>query len=322
MRRSIDIVVLVAALGVAGYWGYFHQEEVRVIAHQLKAKVFPCRSPITYSLGSIDKRFGISEKSLVADLVEAESIWEKSSDKDLFEYAVSGGDVTVNLVYDERQASTDRLQDVGIQIDRSKSTYDTLKQKYDSLSALVEAQQAQYQRDAAAYKIHESAYNAEVASWNTRGGAPPRVYEQLEQKKAVLQREVEELNMVQGQLNSNIQTLNALATTLNQLIVQLNLNVEQYNQAGAAQGEFEEGVYESSAGKQKIDIYEYSSRSALVRVLAHEMGHVLGVEHVADPEAIMYKINQGKNMRLAQDDITALNAQCSSGSFQGSWSIR
>jgi len=50
-------------------------------------------------------------------------------------------------------------------------------------------------------------------------------------------------------------------------------------------------------------------------VLAHEMGHALGLEHVADAQAIMYKINQGKRLSLTEDDIAALNAQCASGFF-------
>ena len=315
MRRIGDLILLLIVVGVGGYFAYNHQEELHVVVAQIKAKVLPCRSPITYSLGTVDKQFGISEKSLVTILSESVGIWDKGSDKDLFEYKVTGGDVTVNLVYDQRQQSTDRLKEAGMQIDSSKSSYDELKQKYDSLSQLVESQQAQYQRAVSAYKTSEEAYNAEVASWNARGGAPAKVYEQLQQKKEALKEEVDRLNTQQDQLNGNIKTVNALATALNQLIVQLNLNVKQYNQAGAAQGEFEEGIYESSAGKQKIDIYEYSSRSTLVRVLAHELGHALGLEHVADPEAIMYKINQGKKLSLVKDDTNALNALCSTGIF-------
>lgn len=315
MRRIGDVVLLLALVGVGLYVWFFHNEKVLTVVHQLEATVAPCRSPITYSLGAIDSRFGVTEKKVIANLKEAENIWEKPSGKDLFEYTPEGGAVTVNFVYDERQAATDMLQSAGFEIDKSKATYDTLKGKYDILARLIEAEHAEYERMIAAYKREEAAYNAEVESWNDRGGAPPRVYEELQQKKAALQQGIERINAVQGRLNSHIETGNALATTLNQLIVQLNLNVEQYNQSGTAQGEFEEGLYESSAGSQKIDIYEFADHVALVRVLAHEMGHALGIEHVADTEAIMYKINQGERLKLADDDLAALNAQCSSGVF-------
>lgn len=314
-RRVVDLVFMIAVLGGAAYFGYTHRDQVLQVGRQLTAEFVPCENPISYSIGAVDKRFGISKSILVADLKEAEAMWEKPSGKDLFAYEESGGDVTVNLVYDDRQAATDKLKVAGIQIDRSRASYDSLKAKYDSLATVVEAEQAQFKRLVAAYESREAAYNAAVESWNRRGGAPAPEYQRLQQEKEALEQEVAQVNARQARMNDDIDTLNALATTLNQLIVQLNLNVSQYNQTGAAQGEFEEGLYESAAGVQKIDIYEYSSRNVLVRVLSHEMGHALGLEHVADEEAVMYKINQGKALSLTYADIAALDAQCSSGIF-------
>ncbi len=315
MRRKADVLVLIVLLGIAGYFGYTYRVQVQVALRQLAAKVRPCQSPITYSIGSVDPRFGISEKILVAHLKEAEMIWEKPSSKDLFEYTASGGDVVVNLVYDDRQAATDKLRAAGIQIDRSKATYGALKARYDTLSAHLETAQAQHEQDVLAYKRHEATYNAKVESWNKRGGAPKQAYEQLQQEKAQLEQELRDVRAEEARLSADIDILNALATTLNQLIVQLNLNVRQYNQVGASQGEFEDGRYVSAAGVRKIDIYEYSSHNVLVRVLAHEIGHALGLEHVADTEAIMYKINHGERLTLAPDDVAALNLLCSAGVF-------
>ncbi len=315
MRRKADVLGLIVLLGIAGYFGYTYRAQVQVALRQLEAKVRPCQSPVTYSIGSVDSRFGISEKILVARLKEAEAIWEKPSSKDLFEYKVAGGDVVVNLVYDNRQAATDKLRAAGIQIDDSKATYGALKARYDTLSAHLETAQAQHEQDVLAYKRHEATYNSKVESWNKRGGAPKQAYEQLQQEKAQLEQELRDVRAEEARLSADIDILNALATTLNQLIVQLNLNVRQYNQVGASQGEFEEGLYMSAAGVRKIDIYEYSSRNVLVRVLAHEMGHALGLEHVADTEAIMYKINHGERLTLAPDDTAELDRICSAAFF-------
>ena len=313
MRKIIDWVVLVTLLGGAGYMMYTHQEQVRGLVDMVGRSLTPCASPLTYSIGSVDTRFGISKNTLAGELKDAEAIWEKASDTDLFEYAENGGNVTVNLVYDERQAATDKLKAAGIQMEKSKAGYDVLRARYDTLSAEVRSEQSEYERRATLYQDNMAAYNAEVERWNRRGGAPEAVYAELQAQKAALEREFTAVKSLESALNADIDILNALATTLNQLIVQLNLKVEQYNRTGATLGEFEEGLYRRSGGVQSIDVYEYSDRVRLVRVLAHEMGHALGLDHVGESEAIMYKINQSDTLTAAADDIAELDSVCGSG---------
>lgn len=316
MRRAINILVWIAFLGGVGYLAFTHQDLVTQMVRQVEAKFLPCKNPVTYSLGTIDTRFGISKKILIADLKEAEGIWEKSSGKDLFEYKSEGGDVIVNFVYDYRQQASDTMAAEGLQIDKSKSSFDALKAQYDSRAAHVDSEKAALGAAVAAYESRQQAYNAEVAKWNRQGGAPPAVYDRLQEEKAALNADAQRIKSRESGLNADIETLNAIGTSLNKLIAELNLNVKRYNQAGASTGgEFEEGEYVSEAGSQRIDIYEYSSHTELVRVLAHELGHALGLGHVKDAESIMYKVNQGKKLSLTPDDITELNAACSSSPF-------
>ena len=315
IRRTLAGLLWIVVLGGAAFLMYTNRDLITQIARQMEARFLPCRSPITYSLGEIDTRFGISKTALIAKLQEAERVWEKPSGKNLFEYEEKGS-VVVNFVYDYRQKASDTMAAAGIQIDKSQSSFDALKAEYDSRAARIASAKVRFDAEVAAYEARQKAYNTEVAKWNRREGAPSATYDRLQAEKAALAVSAESIASMERALNADIETLNAIGTSLNKLIAELNLNVEKYNQAGASTGgEFEEGEYVSGAGSQRIDIYEYSNHTELVRVLAHELGHALGLGHVEDGESIMYRVNQGKKLTLSTNDVVALDAQCASSLF-------
>ena len=306
ISKIVNIVILVAMLAT----GYVYRAEIFTVWQGLYNQYFPCQQPITYSIGTFDKRFGISKDYFLKAIGEAAKIWGSAIDKNLFTYADSGV-LKIHLIYDERQAATVKLQQLGIEIKDDRATYDMLKVKYESLKSSYETQKQALEIMVATYEKARASYEAEVVKWNSRGGAPKSEFSRLEAERNALNAQIVTINAAQNKLNETIDTLNATGTVLNKLIQDLNLTVGRYNNVGQEQGEeFQEGVYKRDASGTSIIIYQFDDRVKLVRVLEHELGHALGLEHVENPKAIMYRLNQASNEKLTVDDVNALKALC------------
>ncbi|MES2214229.1 MAG: matrixin family metalloprotease [Patescibacteria group bacterium] len=94
----------------------------------------------------------------------------------------------------------------------------------------------------------------------------------------------------------------------NSLVDQANQKVSTINESAGK--EFNEGEYIYDEAGQRINIYEFTSRAELVRVLAHELGHALGLDHNSNPDSIMYYLNQSENGALTPEDSADLEALC------------
>lgn len=77
-------------------------------------------------------------------------------------------------------------------------------------------------------------------------------------------------------------------------------------------GEVEEGKYVSDASGTRIYVYAFQDKTELTRTLIHEFGHALGLNHVKNPESIMYPSNNiSGNTTLTDEDMAELARACS-----------
>jgi hypothetical protein len=265
----------------------------------------PCASPIVYTIGSIDPRFNISKTDIEKAMHSAELIWEKPAGKPLFEVGKKGT-LVINFIYDERQKNTEKRQVLVADSQKVKLLAKDTKDQYFELDHELQDKKQAYEVDLASYKSQQLDYNATVEMWNKKGGAPKEIYDQLHDTRQTLDAAFQDLDLRRQEINNLIETINAFSKKYNLLVDSINQNIDEINKTAGK--EFQEGTY--NPNDNSITIYEFDSQNALTRVLAHELGHALTLDHNENPDSIMYEVNKSSTLTASPDDIMALKLAC------------
>lgn len=272
-----------------------------------------CPIPLSYRVGDIDERFGISHEELRSVVEKAEEVWEKTSGRELFVYD-ENSNFTINLVYDDRQAFTDAEMEERARLENTESASGAIQNEYDKLVSQYDTLQKQYEEAVESYKKDLSAYNEEVSYYNVEGGAPAEVYDQLEKEKSRLETEQMDLEKTIVSLNGLVEQINMVGERGNNLIDTYNRGVDQFNNTFNTHREFTQGTYRSDG---RIDIYTFTDPKELKLVVAHELGHALSIDHVAGSESVMYFMigEQLDDLVPSEYDMIAFTEVCRERSF-------
>lgn len=296
---------------------------VIVVAALLLAEVFltfvqHCTSPLRYKIGMVDPRFGVSTSTFEKDIKQAGAIWSIALDRTLFEYDPEGG-LTINLVYDARQEKTEEANVLVNSIKAIKDSADNIKAEYSALEESYRSAQADYEIAVAGFNDAAAQYQEKVAYWNARGGAPESEFSALTSEKNALAASQDALKAKRAHVTELAGEINAMIDKYNLLVSHINTSVSEINNNGLTGTSFEEGVYVSDAAGEHIDIYQFQNHVYFIRVLAHELGHALGLPHNSNQKSIMSPVNQVMSLKPSADDLAALKDACSDESNK-SWS--
>jgi hypothetical protein len=211
----------------------------------------PCGIPVHFTLAEVDPRFGFDRDTVMSALVEAANLWQALSDRVLFLDSDHRYAMQISLQFDQRQQSANTRRSLRGNLERDR--------------------------------LELEAAETLLSEWNERIEAAKRDFERTNGR-----RDRAELERMLADLNADITAYNRRATDMQQRAEDFRTRVARYNEA-AADAPVESGRYSySREDGRRIEVFRAESFDELVWVLAHELGHALGIDHVADPGAVMH----------------------------------
>ncbi len=264
--------------------------------------------PLTYRIGTVDPRFGMSREAFSEAVGQAVSLWRRAVPRELFREAPEGI-LEINLVYDYRQEAAERLKALSLRLDDTQGSFESLKVRFQALKE-------ESDQKGAALAQGFSAYNARVSAFNAQSEAARRnpvsegAFRRLEAERLELAEAKAQLGLRQEELKALSQDLNSLVVVLNEFAANHNLDLVDYRRTGDSLGpEFSEGEYVQTGGRRTITIYHFPGPDGLVRVLAHELGHAKGLGHLENPQAVMHRLLRTQSLELTPEDIQAMRVK-------------
>lgn len=293
MRSGFSVTLIVVLLFAGGYF------------YNLAQAV--CSIPLTYRVGELDERFGLTIDEAKVAITEAAETWEEATGQNLFSYD-DNADFTINFIFDERQALINDEVNFSEKLEDAEGRNEVLTITYEALVEQYEDIKSNYEAEVDRFENRLADYNDEVAKYNDQGGAPAEVYEELQAERDALDAKRLELDRIANRLNIMVSDINEIGQKGNQLIERYNENVGDFNVRFGEGREFTQGDYQNN----RINIYTYKDEWELHTVLVHELGHAISLDHVESSASVMHHLigGQSAELVLTSEDLSEFNRVC------------
>lgn len=308
MRILLKLIIAALFFGI-GIW-LFLRLDTTPDSHV--ADINPCETPVTYRIGEIDTRFGITIREVRELMEEATKVWSDAAGLPVAFYSEEG-DVEIQFVYDERQEMTESEMNLRNRIDSEQLRYESIKITYDYLLSDYNRRLDSFNTKVDQYRTRVDQHNSWVNRQNAQGGFSDAGMTELLRRQCEIDREENQLEREEAQLRELAERLNEESERLNKNLIEQNKLIAEYNASFAGVSSFNQGEYIEAGIDKSINIYRFLNKNDLRLVLAHELGHALGIGHVSNSGSIMFH-RMGDQilypLQLSPEDREAIRNKC------------
>ena len=305
----LKYTIIVLVVVVAGWFFFSYEKPERMMHSDLGA----CDEPLSYRIGTIDPRFDISDEEVKEAMQVASSLWSEAIDRPLAYYA-EDGDIEIDFIYDERQELAVGEMRFREQIESEQIRTDQIQREYENRRDRFERESAEYERLANQVKQEINELNNWVRKHNGSEELTEQERRHFEQKKRDVERMQERLKNEKNVLDRLADEINNYVDRLNSRIEESNTLIDQYNEDYAGENRFTKATYRNLNVGGVITVNQFLNKRDLYLVLAHELGHALGLKHGSDPASIMYSQMGGQEIypiiQLTTEDKRAIAEVC------------